>query len=537
LFFKIRIIMKKNHLHFFFLLTLGFYFPASAQTPTWSEDVAPIVFNHCTSCHRPGEIAPFPLTNYTEAYNWANMIQYVTEIRYMPPWKADPNFGVEYLGENYLTDEEILTIKEWVDGGAPQGDLNLEPPLPVFPTGSQVGTPDLVLSFNESYVHEGNGTDEYRWFVLPTGLTEDKNLVALEMRPGNTEIVHHALFWADSSGTAAALDAQTPEYGFKSSEVQGGGQGDYGQQLPAFVPGAKPNLYSHGMAQRVFAGSDLVMQVHYAPTASDEPDSSTVNLFFADEPITRQVRNHIMLPNTLVNGPFVMEPETVTEFHGVFTVPLNVSLLGVMPHSHLLGKNWRVFAVTPQNDTIPLIHIEDWDFNWQGTYYFRNLAVLPTGTEIHAFATYDNTSDNPFNPNFPPQTVTWGEKTSDEMFYLPLIWVPYLPGDEDIDLGNDITTGSNEVVFHFNQTQLYPVNPNPAKGLVKLGFTLAETSLASVTVFDQQGRQVAKPKPDKLTLSGEHILNWDTSLHSPGIYFVTLQANGTVHTQKVVVIP
>lgn len=513
-----------------------FSLTTAAQSITWSEHVAPIVYDHCTSCHRPGEIAPFSLTNYAEAYNWASMMQYVTEIRYMPPWKADPDFGVEYLGENYLTEDEIATIKSWVDGGAPQGDPSLEPPLPVFPAGSQVGTPDLVLSFSQSYVHQGNGQDEYRYFVLPTGLTQNKNLVALEMRPGNTKIVHHALFWADTSGTAAALDAQTPEYGFAGAQGQGIGLASFGPQLPGYVPGAKPNLYTHGMAQRISAGSDLVMQVHYAPTPVDEPDSSTVNLFFADQPATRFVRSHIMLPSSLVNGPFVIAPNTVREFHGVFKTPLAVSLLGVAPHCHLLGKNWRVFAVTPQNDTIPLIHIENWDFNWQGTYHFRKLKVLPKDSEIHAFATYDNTSDNPFNPNFPPQTVTWGEGTADEMFYLPLLWLPYQAGDEDLDLGDEITS-TEDAIFHFSQTRLYPVAPNPAQGLVKVGYTLAETGPVGVHVFDQYGRLVATLQSGRLAMSGEHILDWDVSALSPGIYFVSLQANGVVQTQKVVVSP
>jgi len=528
--------MNKSIVLFLSLLAAGLSLPGFSQTITWSEHVAPIVYKHCTSCHRPGEIAPFSLTNYAEAYDWAGMMRYVTQIRYMPPWKADAKFGVEYLGENYLTEDEISTIKAWVDGGAPQGDPALEPAMPVFPTGSQVGTPDLVLSFSQSYVHKGTGYDEYRYFVLPTGLTQNKNLVALEMRPGNTKIVHHALFWADSSGTAAAIDAQTPEYGFVGGQGQGGGQTNFGPQLPTYVPGAKPNVYTHGMAQRVLKGSDLVMQVHYAPTPVDETDSSTINLFFSNQPVSRFVNSHIMLPPSLVNGPFVMEPNTVKEFHGVFKTPLAVSLLGVMPHCHLLGKNWRVFAVTPQNDTIPLIHIENWDFNWQGTYHFRKLKILPKNSEIHAFATYDNTSDNPFNPNFPPQTVTWGEGTADEMYYLPLLWLPYQAGDENIDLGGS-TTSTEDAIFHFNQTRLYPVTPNPARGLVKVGYTLAETGPAGVNVFDQYGRLVVTLQPDRLTMSGEHILNWDSAPLAPGLYFVTLRANGVVQTQKVVVGP
>lgn len=519
------------------LLCLGAFAISSlgyAQPVTWSEHVAPIVFKHCTSCHRPGEIAPFSLTSYTEAYNWANMIRYVTEIRYMPPWKADPKFGVEYLGENYLTDDQIATIKAWVDAGAPQGNPALEPPLPVFPTGSQVGKPDLVLSFAQSHTHKGNGKDEYRYFVLPTGLTQGRNLVALEMRPGNPKIVHHALFWADSSGTAAYLDAQTPEYGFVGGQGQGGGLANFGPQLPTYVPGAKPNIYAHGMAQRIPAGSDLVLQVHYAPTATDETDSSTVNLFFTNQPISRYVRSHIMLPNSLVNGPFIIPPNTVRQFHGVFKTPTAVSLLGIMPHCHLLGKNWRVFAITPKKDTIPLIHIENWDFNWQGTYHFRKLKILPKDSEIHAFATYDNTTNNPFNPNFPPKVVTWGEGTADEMFYLPLLWVPYQAGDELLDLGGG-ATNTGGPAFHFNQTRLYPVAPNPAKGLVKIGYTLAEASTVGVHVHDQQGRSVTVLQPDRLTLAGEHILNWDVSTLPPGLYYITLQAGGIIQIQKVVV--
>jgi len=526
--------MKQIALQVFIWMVFALSYTCQAQTITWSEHVAPIVFNHCTTCHRPGEIAPFSLTNYAEAYNWANMMQYVTEIKYMPPFKADPNYGVEYQASNYLSDDQIATIKAWVEGGAPQGDPGLEPPPPVFPSGSQIGTPDLVLSFAQAHVHPGNSYDEYRYFVLPTGLTQNKDLVALEMRPGNSKIVHHALTWADTSGTAAALDAQSPQYGFIGGQGSGGGQANFGQQLPAYTPGARPNVYTHGMAQRIFAGSDLVTQIHYAPSTTTELDSTTINLFFADQPATRFVRSYIMLPPTLVNGPFVMEPNTVNEFHGVFKIQsIDISLLGIMPHCHLLGKNWRVFAVTPQNDTIPIIHIENWDFNWQGTYHFKKLLKLPKNTEIHAFATYDNTLNNPFNPNNPPQTVTWGESTTDEMYYLPLLWLPYQPGDENLIL--DGSTSGTDQIFHFNQTKLYPVTPNPVRGWAKVGFTLAEAEKVSVEVFDLHGRSVETILSNRLMMAGEHILDWDTALLPPGMYSITLRANGQLQTQKVLV--
>ncbi|MEY3368505.1 MAG: hypothetical protein RI973_1660 [Bacteroidota bacterium] len=509
--------------------------PASGQTKTWSEDVAPIVFNHCTSCHRAGEIAPFPLTNYQEAVAWGGMMAYVTEIKYMPPWKADNGFGVEYLRENFLTDDEIATIKSWVDAGMPQGDPANEPELPSFPAGSQVGTPDLVLSFAQTHLHPGNGVDEYRYFVLPTGLTTAKDLVALEMRPGNLQILHHALCWIDSTGTAAAYDAQTPEYGYLGN--QGGGFA-FGTQLPGYVPGQRPHVYSNGIAQRIPPNSDLVVQVHYAPTTTDEPDSSSFNLFFADQPAARYVQSKIMLPfaGGLTNGPFVIPANQVKEFHGVWTVPQDISMLGIAPHMHLLGTHWEVFGITPANDTINLIRISDWDFNWQGTFAFKKMIRLPQGTKIHAYAGYDNTTDNPVNPNNPPQLITWGEGTADEMFYLPLLFVPYQPGDEDLVLDGDVVSSTGEGVFHFSKTRLYPVSPNPASnGEVKIGFTLEQASPVNLRVYDLSGRQVAVLLDRKLAFAGEHVAALEAGSLQNGMYCVVLEAGGQLMTQRIVV--
>jgi hypothetical protein len=196
---------------FSFLFLFAFCYVGNAQT--FSEQVAAIIYTHCSNCHRPGEIGPFPLTNYEEVKDRAFTIKHVTESRYMPPWKPDPKYR-NFQHENYLTDAEISILGKWVDAGMPQGDPSKEPRFPNFPSGSQIGIPDLVVSFAQKYVHKGDGRDEYRYFVLPTNLTEDKELVALEMRPGNTKIVHHTLFWADNTGAARAEDAKTPEYGY-----------------------------------------------------------------------------------------------------------------------------------------------------------------------------------------------------------------------------------------------------------------------------------------------------------------------------------
>jgi len=518
-----------------FLLLIVFatmLFSASfAQSVNYSEHIAPIIYNHCTNCHRPGEIAPFSLTNYLEVATWAGMIKNVTQSGSMPPWKPDPKYK-DFRKENYLTQQQIDLIAQWVDDGFPQGNPALEPPLPTFPTGSQIGAPDLVLSFAQSHKVKGTNKDEYRYFVIPTGLTTNQKLVALEIRPGNKRVVHHTLVWQDTSGQAAASDAATPEYGY----VGGGGSANFGTQLPGYVPGQKPILYSNGMAQTLYAGADLLLQMHYAPTPVDETDSTTINLFFADGPAPREVSSYIMTPfgNALTNGPFVIQPNQVKTFHGKFTVPYKLSLLGIAPHCHLLGKDWTVYAVTPTNDTLKLISIPEWDFNWQGAYYYKSPIVIPTGSVLHAYGTYDNTTNNPFNPANPPVTVSWGEGTNDEMYYLPFIFTRYQQGDENI-VFEDITSAIGEnKIFTIGNT-LYPVAPNPSLDVVKIGFTLGEIAKVNIAVFNLDGRKVMNVIDGQLHYEGLHTLDVNTSQLSQGLYTLVMDAGGKKQSQKFMV--
>jgi hypothetical protein len=504
-----------------------------AQEVNFSEHIAPIIYNHCTTCHRPGEIAPFPLTNYEQVKAWAPMIAYVTGIKYMPPWKPDPNYQT-YQRENYLTDAEIKQIADWVAQGTKRGNTALEPPLPVFPTGSQVGTPDLVLSFRESYLHKGTNQDVYRFFVLPTGLTEDKDLIALEVRPGNNAIVHHALVWEDTTGTSRAADEQTPEYGYET--VRGNSLNALNSQLPGYVPGMRPMVFSHGIAQRLHAGADLRLQVHYAPTPVDERDSTTVNLFFARQPATRFLKSKVMIPffGTLTNGPFVIPANQVREFHGTYQFTEDASLLNISPHMHKLGQRWEVFAIKPNKDTVKLIKINEWDFNWQGSYSFKKPIILPKGTVVHAFAKYDNTVNNPVNPNNPPKLITWGENTSDEMFYLPFSWVSYQPGDENLVFENPTTSTENPTIYSI-QNELYPIAPNPATQQVKIGFTLASGGKATLHLFDVNGRLVNAVFTDRLYAPGLHTVEMDVSQQASGVYMAVLTIAGQQHIQKLVI--
>lgn len=505
----------------------------SAQNLTFAEHIAPIIYEHCTSCHRQGEIAPFPLTNYQEVADWGSTIQYVTQIGYMPPWKPDPNYRT-YQRENYLSAEEKQQISDWVNQGMPEGNPALTPNPPVFPSGSQVGVPDLVVSFSQSYLHQGNNQDEYRYFVIPTGLTEDKNIRAMEFRPGNKQIVHHALIWEDTTGSAAAADALTPEYGYTGGQ---GSAADLNQvQFPGYVPGQSPVIYSQGITQRLHAGSDLKIQMHYAPVSVDESDSSSINIFFENGSANRLLKSYIMTPlgQTLVNGPFVMPPNETREFHGTFTVPFPVSLYGISPHCHKLGTHWTVYAVTPQNDTINLIKINDWDFNWQGAYQFKQLLKIPAGSVLHAFAGYDNTTNNPTNPNNPPQTVTWGEGTADEMFYLPFLYLNYQPGDENIVFEEENPVG-NSFSLVKTANKLYPVFPSPASDVTRYGFTLETSGTVEISLLGLDGKLLSKPVSARFHLPGYHINDLDLSQVPSGVYLLEMNKDGERQSQKLVV--
>jgi len=501
----------------------------SSQTVNYAEHVAPIIYKNCAPCHRSGEIAPFPLTNYDEVKNYGSFIKYVTEIKYMPPWK--PEQGVrEYQKQNFLTQDEINMIAKWVDQGMERGDPAKEPPFPIFPTGSQIGTPDLVVSFAQSYVHKGTGVDEYRYFVIPTGLTEDKYLTALELRPGNKKIVHHTLVWADSTSASRDQDAATPEYGYEGSSS--GIAGQLNNQLPGYVPGQKPIVYTDGLAMKIPKGSDLLLQMHYAPSPVDEVDSTTINLFFSSEKPKRFVQSYVMLPipGILQNDVFLIPPNQVKEFHGMITLPIAVTFLGLAPHMHLLGTKWEIYATLPNGNRIEAMKINDWDFNWQGSYNFVKPIVLPAGSQIHAFATYDNTTDNPNNPNNPPKYISWGEKTSDEMYYLPLIYMTYKPGDENLEFKDVLSNGN--VNLDFSSDKIFPIFPNPAQDKITVPFTIRLPQEVTIEVTDINGKVLITKYNKQYADNGMFKVEIGIGELPAGTYYVNVKTTNNQMTEK-----
>lgn len=492
-------------------------------TVTFHADIAPIIYSECTECHREGEIAPMPFTTYAEVATYGNFIEYVTQTNYMPPWTPDHNYST-LRGERFLTDDQKAMISAWVADGMPEGNPADNPGLPEFPEGSQIGEPDLVLSMPEPFTHAGNMQDQYQVFVIPTGFTEPTEIAAVEVRPGNNTVDHHALIgYTDDPSVIAqaqAFDAADPNPGYESF-------GDYGVPVEQFlfggwVPGTPPLEFPPTIGHVAQPGSHLLLQMHYGPSAVEAVDQTDINLFFADAPIQREVQTYIMDPTELDGGwfSFVIPANEVTTFHGTLELDQDVSLISVTPHCHLLGQAWEVFARSADaQDTIPLISIPAWDFNWQGLFTYPQLIHLPAGYTVEAFCTYDNTADNPFNPNDPPQPMTWGDFTTEEMFVLFLQGVPYEEGDEDITLS--VPDGNSMVVYR--NDNLFPAWPNPlAQSSVKVGFHLGQGGPVLLTLHDMQGREVRRWLDQPNMPAGHHLNTFDVGGLPAGTYLYRL---------------
>lgn len=517
---------------------LGLCIP-NTYSQTFTEDIADIVYNHCSTCHRPGEIGPFPMTNYEEVKAFGATIKAVTAMKFMPPWQPDSEYS-RFMDENYLTDEQIKTISDWVDAGMPEGPANAAPPYPDFPEGSLLGEPDLVLEMEQAHFHPGDNKDEYMYFVLPTDLPEDKVIKAVELRPGNSRIVHHALFFQDDTGAMRNYDAQTSEYGFNAFNTPFGSTLVLlYDQFPGYVPGTKPLYYPEGLGQTLKAGADFVIQMHYAPTSIGQSDQSKVNIFFADdaEEIEREVEDYIMLPSNLPGnfGEFVIHPEEAKTFHGTWFINSDISLMGVSPHMHLLGTDWEVYLERPDGTRENLISIPEWDFNWQGAYYFPKFIKAPSGSVIHALASYDNTSENPNNPTIPPKKVSWGEGTTDEMYYLPIFYVPYEEGDENI-VFDDIGTSTTDITQDFSQLRLHPISPNPISGnsWVNIAFELSKGESVNISIYDLEGKLVKQIRKNEFFAKGKHHVQLDAGQLAIGSYLVQLKTKNASLTQKLV---
>ena len=407
--------------------TLGVALPVSAASRqsdplTFTRDIAPILFERCAACHRPGGVAPFSVLTYEDVSPRARQLVTVTTSRYMPPWKPEPGYG-EFAGARRLTDEEIARIQRWAEGGALEGDPSDLPPLPTRPDGWQLGEPDLVVTMPEPYALPADGADIYRNFSMPIAVAEPQYVRGLEFRAGSAGVVHHARIMIDRTGTSRKLEEEDQDPGYDGMLLDGAEFPD-GHFL-GWAAGKMPSIGPGDLAWLLEPGTDLVLQTHLLPTGRPEALRATVGFFFSDTPPTR-APVVLVLDSRTIDIP-AGEPEHLVE--ATYTLPVDVDALRVSPHAHYLGKDMKAFATLPDGTTRPLIHIPDWDFDWQDDYEFATPVHLPKGTTLVMRYVYDNSADNVHNPSTPPRRVVFGPRSSDEMAQLMLQVLPSDPGD------------------------------------------------------------------------------------------------------------
>lgn len=386
--------------------------PATPVRPhvTFSNEIVRLLQVNCQGCHHDGGIAPFPLVTYEDAFAHRAQIQIVTTTRRMPPFKADASCAT-FEGDPRLTDADVRAFDWWVLSGAPEGDRSLLPAPLRFDDGWTLGTPDVQLEMPQPFLPDFAAGDVYRCFRLPTGLDAQRYLSAVEVTPGNRTMVHHVLLFADSYDASSSLDGKDGQPGYPCF----GGPGFSAvSPLGAWVPGFRNSFLPDGIGIDLPKGAPVVMQVHYsARTGGVAPDRTRVGLHFTRVPVQKRLLT-LPLVNQTFRLPAGQSPIPVTASYG--PVPYAITLWRIAPHMHLLGRSMSVSVVPPASGPAQcLARVPDWDFRWQGFYAYKTPLKVPMFGTLALEATYDNSADNPNNPNVPPKDVRWGEATSDEM--------------------------------------------------------------------------------------------------------------------------
>ena len=411
------------------LVAAAFTAAQSTQNPTFSKDVAPILYKNCVSCHRPGEIAPMSLLTYEQARPYARSIRQRIELGAMPPWHAEAPAGT-FSNERRLTAAEKETMVRWAANGAPQGDPKDLPSPPTFPEGWTIGTPDAVISMVQPYEVPAAGTINYQYFTVPTNFTEDKWVQAIEIRPGTRRVVHHVLVFASepggtprqqqpftqqiAGGTASPL-AQALAPLVAAAVARGRGQNgaaNRGPLIATTAPGTNAQIFEPGSALRIKAGSVLTLQVHYTAAGKPESDRTSVGFVFAKQPPAQEVRSasFINLQLRIPPGAENHRVDSLIEFNQ------DAHIVALFPHTHLRGKSWEYRLTYPDGREEVVLNVPHYDFNWQTYYQYAKPIAVPKGSRLLAIAHYDNSANNKANPD-PNVEVRWGDQTWEEMQY------------------------------------------------------------------------------------------------------------------------
>jgi tetratricopeptide (TPR) repeat protein len=404
--------------------------PVLLAAPTFAHDIAPIVRQFCAPCHHAGGVGPFPLLRYEEVKKRAAQIVTVTRNRYMPPWLPEPGHG-DFADERRLSDEQIRQIADWAAAGEPEGppDETLSPAQ--FADGWQLGQPDLVLDAADPAVAPASGPDVFWNFVFTPGLAAARYVRAVEIRPGNRGIVHHANLLIDRAGAAqrAAASGASGFPGMDLTIVRSPFDPD-GHFL-FWKPGATPHVEPDGFAWRLNPGDRLVLNTHLHPSGKSEPVRPSIGIYFSEKP-----PSHFPLLVQMEHDGAIRIPAGAADFvvSDDFRLPMDVDVLAVYPHAHYLGKLLEAFATLPDGSRKWLVRIPNWDLNWQSVYYYREPLSLPKGAVISMRYHYDNSAGNIRNPHQPPRAVRSGNQATDEMGHLWLELLPRGAADRRLEL-------------------------------------------------------------------------------------------------------
>jgi hypothetical protein len=387
------------------------------ESPNFSEHIAPIIYAKCTGCHREGQNAPFTLLSYAQIKKRAEQIADVTGERIMPPWHADPGV-VTYANDRSLTAEQIALIQQWVEIGMPEGDPVKLPPPPKFSEGWQLGDPDVVVQSQVPYAIPREGADTYRNFVIPLNLEHDTWVNAIEFRPTAPGVVHHVLYFLDTTGDARKFDAADPSPGY---DGMGRSNGNF-RYLGGWDLGTQPASLGYGLAWLLPKGADLVLQVHYHPNGKQAAqDQPMLGLHLSEKPTARPWSIVPVPPFFgILSGINIPPGEKEYIKRSSMVLPVDVEAIAVNGHAHYLGKRMEMTATLPNGEMRWLLKMSDWNFAWQEDYAFQQPIKLPAGTRLDALISWDNSDDNLHQFAHPPAAVRWGPRSTDEMGTLTL---------------------------------------------------------------------------------------------------------------------